>query len=944
MKIRYVSLFLIAGFLQAQVLTWSPQFATRSDTITIVYDATGGNAGLTGATEVYAHTGVITNLSSNSTDWRYVKTSWGQNTADTRLTSLGGDRWLLKMHIESYYGVPAGETIEQLAFVFRNGSASRAGRAADGGDLFIPVYLEGLQVAVISPAETPLFGDVGDTLHVTAVGSNASRMSISVNSVDIFETDGDSLSCTLTASAAGRQEVRVSAFDATNARKETTFDWVINPDITIAPLPESVRDGITVTGAAEAVLALYAPRKEFVYVIGSFNEWKCGLDGFMHLTPDSSRWWLTLSGLDPDSLYRFQYLVDGRIKIADPYAELILDPWYDSNIPESVYPGLPSYPAGKTTEAVGVFTTAPDTFAWTDASYEPPEKTNLVIYELLIRDFLAAHDYATLIDTLDYLERLGVSAVELMPVNEFEGNSSWGYNPSFYFAPDKFYGPARDLKRFVNEAHRRGMAVILDMVLNHAYGECPLVRLYWDGANNRPAAENPWFNAVSPNPVYSWGNDFNHESEATRAFCDRVLAYWVERFHIDGYRLDFTKGFTNRYGDGWSYDAGRISILKRLADQLWNIDPECRIILEHFCENSEEMELVTHGMMIWGNMNTAYSQSSMGWLNDSQRPSGLSGGYYKARGWPEPGLVTYMESHDEPWLIYKNLQYGRFGNGYSIRDLDTALERYALAAAFFLTLPGPKMMWQFGELGYDEYLPEAGLERVAPKPLHWEYFQERNRRRLYDTIAALNRLRRKHALFRDGSTTVTMRAGQNQYDRWIHLANDTMRATVIGNFDIVSRGLTPVFQHSGMWYDYFAGDSLEITAPNVELVLQPGEFRIYLDRAETRPLLTGVDDPGPGTDTGMPADCELYQNYPNPFNGSTVISYRLGRECDVTVDVLNLRGQVVAVPVSGVRAAGVHQVSWGGRNDAGARLASGVYFVRLRQGRQLRTAKMILLQ
>ncbi|WP_243664309.1 alpha-amylase family glycosyl hydrolase [Rhodothermus marinus] len=90
--------------------------------------------------------------------------------------------------------------------------------------------------------------------------------------------------------------------------------------------------------------------------------------------------------------------------------------------------------------------------------FERPPAHELVIYELLIRDFVARHDYATLIDTLDYLERLGVNAIELMPVAEFDGNISWGYNPAFHLALDKYYGPADDLKRFVDECHRRGIA------------------------------------------------------------------------------------------------------------------------------------------------------------------------------------------------------------------------------------------------------------------------------------------------------------------------------------------------------------------------------------------------------------------------------------------------------------------------------------------------------
>jgi 1,4-alpha-glucan branching enzyme len=92
------------------------------------------------------------------------------------------------------------------------------------------------------------------------------------------------------------------------------------------------------------------------------------------------------------------------------------------------------------------------------------------------------------------------------------------------------------------------MAVIIDMVLNHSYGQSPMVRLYWDNQLSRPAANNPWYNTVSPNPVFSWGYDFNHESIHTKNFVDRVNKFWIKEFKVDGFRFDFTKGFTNTRG------------------------------------------------------------------------------------------------------------------------------------------------------------------------------------------------------------------------------------------------------------------------------------------------------------------------------------------------------------------------------------------------------------
>jgi len=136
----------------------------------------------------------------------------------------------------------------------------------------------------------------------------------------------------------------------------------------------------------------------------------------------------------------------------------------------------------------------------------------------------------------------------------------------------------------------------MDMVLNHAYGTNPFVMMYWNSAKNQPAADNPWFNQTSPNTDYSWGNDFNHESPATKRFVDSVNHYWISQYKVDGFRFDFTKGFTNTPGNGYAYDQSRINILERMAHHIWSYKPNAYVILEHFTANSEEKVLTNYGI------------------------------------------------------------------------------------------------------------------------------------------------------------------------------------------------------------------------------------------------------------------------------------------------------------------------------------------------------------
>jgi glycosidase len=589
---------------------------------------------------------------------------------------------------------------------------------------------------------------------------------------------------------------------------------------TILPLPVGIVDGINYISSTSVTFCLYAPGKNSVYLIGDFNNWQVNASTLMYLTPDSTRWWITINNLIPQKEYIFQYLVDSTIRIADPYSEKIVDPNNDQYITSAIYPNLIPYPNGKTSQIASVLQTAQTSYPWQYLSFQKPNKSDLVIYELLIRDFLSTHKYKTLADTLSYLKTLGVNTIELMPVAEFEGNESWGYNPSFHMAPDKYYGPREDLKAFIDKAHSMGIAVVLDIVLNHVMGSSPLARLYWDSGNNRPAANNPWLNPI-PKHDYNVGNDFNHESAATQYYVDRVTGFWLSQYKVDGFRFDLSKGFTqnNTLNDvaGWGhYDQSRINLLERMANKIWLVSSDAFVILEHFADNDEETVLSNFGFLIWGNLNYSYEQCSMGWSDQSD----ISWGSYKSRGWSQPNLITYMESHDEERMMYKNITWGNASGSYNVQDLHTALNRVKLASAFFYTIPGPKMLWQFGELGYDISINYNG--RTGNKPIHWDYYSDSYRKDVYNVIAALTKLKRYPA-FRSSNYSLNV----GGLLKTINISDPSMKVTVIGNFNVVSASVNPNFANTGKWYDYLSGDSITVTNTTNPISLAPGEFHIY---------------------------------------------------------------------------------------------------------------------
>jgi len=607
--------------------------------------------------------------------------------------------------------------------------------------------------------------------------------------------------------------------------------------------PAGVTDGINYVSNTSVILQLIAPFKEYVYVIGDFNGWQRLPEYFCKKTTSGDRWWIQINGLVPGQEYRFQYSIDDEdLRVADVYAKKILDPFNDQFIGDNRYPNLIDYPQGLTTNIVSVLQTNQPEYQWQDDNFVRPPLDRLVIYELLVRDFTKEGTFQAVIDTLDYLDSLGINAIELMPVNEFEGNESWGYNSSFFFAVDKYYGREEDLKMLIDACHEKGIAVIIDVVLNHSFGQNPQVRMYSEnGASGPPTAENPWFNTLARHP-FSVGFDYDHSSPYTQEFVKRVLQYWIEEFHIDGYRFDLSKGFTqnNTLGNvnAWNaYDQSRVDNWIRIRNDIHEVDNQVYLILEHLGENNEETALANIGFMLWGSMHNAFKQASLGF------PFGqdLTWANYQNRGWNFPNLVSYAVSHDEERLMYENLQNGNsFNPNHDPKDLETALARQEAIHALNIPLLGPKMFWQFDELGYDFSINYCNDQLVDPscrtgnKPVRWEYYFEPARQRLYKVFAAINKLKTDYPAF--GSSNFNYDAGGT--GKRLIIEHETMDVVIIANFDVIPINMIPGFTRTGVWYDYFGGNAIIENNLSNAFELQPGEYRIYTTQQLPTPDLS----------------------------------------------------------------------------------------------------------
>ncbi len=880
--------------LHAQLIISDPPFPGETDEVTITFNATEGNGGLAGYDgDVYAHTGVITSESTSTSDWKYVKTEWGENTPETKLERIGTDLYKITIgpSVREYYEVPEGESVLKMAFVFRSEEEVDGywleGKTADGSDIFVDMFTGGLNVQFIAPATEHFLANRNEAITFNAQALSAEKITLYINNEEVAITNESELIYDYTPLDYGKYYARVKA----NQGSMEVWDSVqfyVRPDVEIAEIPDGWHDGINYLDDNKTGFVLVAPEKDFVFLLSDFNQWEFGPENYMKRTSNGKRFWIELDGLNPDQAYLYQYYVDAELKIGDPYAELILDPWNDKYIPDNVYPNRIEYPEGKTTGIVSVFYTQREAFDWDDDDFSLPWETDLVIYELLVRDFATEHSYQKIIDKLDYLQQLGINAIELMPVIEFDGNDSWGYGPSYFFAPDKYYGTPHMLKTLINECHKRDMVVIMDLVLNHATGNSPLAQLYWDAGINQTAEDNPWFNVYAPHPM-SVFHDFDHSSTFTQNYVKRVLEFWLEEYHFDGYRLDLSKGITQKQSSDlgqWSaYDDSRVQNLKRIAQTVKTAKPGAYVILEHFADNDEERALAESGMMLWGNMDDPYSEASMGYNGSA---SDLSWGYYGNRGWSQPALVTFMESHDEERQMYKNVTYGNCGNPqHCITDTATALKRSALAAAFFFTYPGPKMIWQFEELGYDYSINWPTMtedSRTAAKPPRWDYQDDPDRAQLYHTFSQLMKLRHENDIFKSPYTQVEMDVVNEA--RRIKLTNsglETGKAIVIGNFGVNGRDVYPNFHNTGTWFNALTGEAYEISSTTSPWYLEAGEFVVFTENKTG----TWVNLQYPAEYTALP--CEGIDVYAQVFVGgrTSEIGQAEGIRCWIGVSEFN---------------------------------------------------------
>ncbi len=791
-----------APWASAQVVTTTPAIIQQdTQNIVITFHADQGNKGLMGVkppTKVYAHTGVITNLSTSGSDWQYAP-SWGDNSSKYELTYVDTNTWTLSIpDIDTYYGVPAGVTVKQLAFVFRTGDCSKEGKTESGGDIFVDVMAAGFQVALTSSQGSVVDGNPVTFTANTTYAANIAIYLDSTSSTPLASGTGvTTLEATYTFATPGDYEV-IAVATAGNDTQTASMRVTRLADPIAKEFPGGVpKMGYTKGDDGSTIFCLGAPSKKQVVIVGSWDDYEVLAENSMYYQDyEGYRYfWKPIYGLQDGTDYIYYYLIDGTTRVGDPYARLVLDPYNDKWISSSVFPNLPAYPVDKVQNVpLAIYNTAYEEYDWKCTDFQRIDQSDLLIYELLIRDFTGTEGVANgegtlkgVMGKLDYLQGLGVNAIELLPIMEFNGNNSWGYNTNFYFAPDKAYGTPDEYKALIDECHARGMAVILDIVFNQSDGLHPWYQMY-------EIAKNPFYNGSAPH-AYSVLNDWNQDNPLVAQQWADCVQYWLTVYNVDGFRFDLVKGLgnnnsydntyypaTNTWGtpsdaNTNKYNATRVARMKVIHDAMREVDPTAYFINENLATAEEENDMAKDGETNWANVNYASCQFAMGFSSGS----GLERFYapLDSRTWGS--TVSYAESHDEERMAYKQAEFGTTGvKG----DTEASMRRLGSVAAQMLMCPGAHMIWQFQEFGADQTTKESsGGNDTSPKKVIWSYLDDPQHAGLHQSYVELLHLRGDNPqLFKEGVTT-TINISQSNWaaGRSIKLSNGTSELLMVVN-------------------------------------------------------------------------------------------------------------------------------------------------------------------
>ncbi|AFY55936.1 1,4-alpha-glucan branching enzyme [Rivularia sp. PCC 7116] len=544
---------------------------------------------------------------------------------------------------------------------------------------------------------------------------------------------------------------------------------------------------------------LFAPYNKEAALSGCFSDWESiamekGEDGYFRLKVDLE-----------DGVYKYKFKVrskswffeeDQWVDVTDPYATDI--------------DALGGYENGIVRIKDGERIV--DTYVWFHDDKPLPPDNELVIYELHVADFSGGEDdkyargkYQHVIEKLDYLVELGINAIELMPIKEYPGDYSWGYNPRHFFATETSYGETADLKKLIDECHGKGIRVLMDVIFNHSEASAPLTQIDHDY----------WYHHEPRDPDNNWGPEFNYEkyddnldTYPARRFIGDTVRFWIEEYHIDGIRYDAARQIANYDFMHWIVDEAKktagakpfyniaehipettsITNLDGPMDGCWH-DSFYHCIREHICGDKFDLEELKDVI-------DCKRQGFMGATN----------------------VVNYITNHDHDRIMVE------LGDR-EVFDKE-AFHRLKLAAAILMTAVGVPMVWMGQEFG--EYKPQT----PESSKIEWGLLENDLNRGLFEYYKGLINLRKNnHALYGENIEFIheNPEAKVLAYTRW---NDEGSRIVVVANFseNFLAGYKVPNFPATGTWHEWTANYDIEAGDDGIMTDLGHFEAKVFVWR------------------------------------------------------------------------------------------------------------------
>ncbi|MBF2026559.1 MAG: alpha amylase C-terminal domain-containing protein [Oscillatoriales cyanobacterium C42_A2020_001] len=543
--------------------------------------------------------------------------------------------------------------------------------------------------------------------------------------------------------------------------------------------------------ASSIEFQLFAPYNNAAAIAGSFSNWQeipmqKGKDGYFRVTVELE---------DGEYAYKFRvqskswfFEPDEWVSITDPYAT-------DVDGMSSEENSIVRIKDGKRIV---------DDYIWQHDDKPLPADHELVIYELHVADFTGGEDdpnargkYRHVVEKLDYLCELGINAIELLPVKEYPGDYSWGYNPRHFFATESSYGSTAELKHLIDECHGRGIRVIMDGIYNHSEASCPLTQIDHDY----------WYHHEPRDPENNWGPEFNYEHydehldiRPAWQFIGDTVRYWIQEFHLDGIRYDAARQIANYDFMHWIVQEAKktagpkpfYNIAEHIPEtpSITNVDGPMdgcwhesfyHCVLQHIIGETFDLEQLKDVL-------DAKRQGFLGVTN----------------------VVNYLTNHDHNHVMADLGDRGIFD--------EDAFRRRKLGAALVMTAMGVPMFWMGEEFG--EYKPKT----IAPSKIDWTLLKNDSNRSLFEYYKGLIALRKTNRalhtenieFFHENPETKVL-----AYTRW---NDEGSRVVVVVNLsDQFLAGYTvPNFPVDGTWHEWTG--NYDVEAGNGQLMTDLGEY------------------------------------------------------------------------------------------------------------------------